>query len=77
MHGGGPAVTAGTPLAPEYKEEHVKLVEKGICNLTKHIQNCRLFGVPVVVAINKFASDSEAELNAIRQASLDAGESNN
>ena len=74
MHGGGPPVSAGTPLAPEYKEENVELVEQGVCNLVKHIENTKQYGIPVVVAINRFASDTEAELNAIKQAAIKAGE---
>lgn len=66
-------MTAGTPLAPEYKEENVGLVEKGVCNLVKHIQNTAQYGVPVIVAINKFASDTEAEMEIIRTESLKAG----
>jgi methylenetetrahydrofolate dehydrogenase (NADP+)/methenyltetrahydrofolate cyclohydrolase/formyltetrahydrofolate synthetase len=54
MHGGGPRVTAGQPLAAEYTKENVELVEKGVVNLVKHIENARQFGLPVVVAINKF-----------------------
>ena len=73
MHGGGPPVSAGTPLAPEYREENVGLVEKGVCNLVKHIENTKQYGIPVVVAINKFASDTEAELNAIKDAAKQAG----
>ena len=73
MHGGGAPVSAGTPLAPEYKEENVGLVKEGVCNLVKHIKNTAQYGIPVVVAINKFASDTDSELEVIRQASLDAG----
>ena len=73
MHGGGPPVTAGTPLAPEYKEENVGLIEKGVCNLVKHIQNTAQYGVPVIVAINKFASDTDAEMEIIRTKALKAG----
>lgn len=73
MHGGGPPVTAGTPLAPEYKEENVDLVEKGMCNLRKHIENTAQYGIPVIVAINKFASDTDTELSAIQKGSLEAG----
>ena len=73
MHGGGPPVSAGTPLAPEYKEENVELIEKGVCNLVKHIENTKQYGIPVVVAINRFASDSDAELQTIREAAKQAG----
>ena len=73
MHGGGPEVTAGAPLPHEYTAENVELVAKGCCNLARHIQNARAYGVPVVVAINAFASDSPAELEAVRAAALEAG----
>lgn len=55
MHGGGPAVTPGAPLKPEYTEENLQLLEKGLPNLIKHIENGNKFGVPVVVAINAHA----------------------
>lgn len=64
---------AGVPLAKEYKEENVGLVTAGCCNLARHIENSRMFGVPVVVAINQFTTDTQAELNAVKQAALDAG----
>ena len=64
---------AGQPLAHEYKEENVDLVRAGCCNLARHVENCKLYGVAVVVAVNKFVSDSAAELQAVRQAALDAG----
>lgn len=41
-------------------------VERGVVNLIKHIENMRKFGVPVVVAINRFVSDTDAELDIIR-----------
>jgi len=65
MHGGGPKVVAGTPLKQEYIKENLELVEKGFCNLKKQIQNANTFGVPVVVAVNKFATDTQAELDLI------------
>merc|ERR1719223_1504138 len=48
MHGGGPAVSAGKPLATEYLEENTDLVAKGVSNLVKHIENAKKFGVNVV-----------------------------
>lgn len=53
MHGGGPAVQPGVPLKKEYTEENLDLVQEGLPNLIKHIQNGTTFGLPVVVAINK------------------------
>jgi len=73
MHGGGPDVVAGKPLDHAYVSENVALVEAGCINLAKHIANTRSYGVNVVVAINKFASDTEAEMNAVRNASMAAG----
>ena len=55
MHGGGPAVTTGAPLKKEYIEENIDLVQKGLPNLIKHIENGLKFGVNVVVAINSFS----------------------
>jgi len=73
MHGGGPKVVAGTPLPKEYKEPHPDLVEKGTCNLQRHIQNCKKFGVNVVVAINKFLTDSDEEIEIIKKYAQEAG----
>ncbi len=50
------------------------LVTAGCANLARHVVNARRFGVPVVVAVNRFASDTDAELEAVRQAAMDAGE---
>ncbi|GLI62600.1 hypothetical protein VaNZ11_005139 [Volvox africanus] len=75
MHGGGPPVVAGTPLHHDYTTENVPLVTDGCCNLARHIENARKYGVPVVVAINRFASDTDAELQAIKEAALAAGAS--
>lgn len=73
MHGGGPPVSAGKPLAKEYTEENIPLVVEGCANLCKHIENAKKFGVQVVVAINQFKSDTAAEMEAIRKASMEAG----
>jgi formyltetrahydrofolate synthetase len=73
MHGGGPKVVAGKPLAAEYTDENLDLLAKGLPNLAAHITNARLFGVPVVVAVNRFASDTDAEIALVRKAALEAG----
>jgi formyltetrahydrofolate synthetase len=73
MHGGGPKVVAGKPLAHAYLEENLDLLEKGCSNLVRHIANARAFGVPVVVAINKFKDDTGAEVELIRKISIAAG----
>ena len=72
-HGGGPPVVPGTPLPPEYKEENVELVRGGMCNLERHIRNTAAFGVPVVVALNRFASDTDAEIAAVLAGAKAAG----
>ncbi|CAO2586667.1 C-1-tetrahydrofolate synthase, cytoplasmic, partial [Lemmus lemmus] len=73
MHGGGPTVTAGLPLPKAYTEEDLDLVEKGFSNLRKQIENARMFGVPVVVAMNAFKTDTDAELDLICRLSREHG----
>lgn len=73
MHGGGPKVVAGKKLAPEYTEENLELVEKGCANLAQHIAIVRRFGIPAVVAINRFSSDSPREIELVRRLALEAG----
>ncbi|XP_060536522.1 C-1-tetrahydrofolate synthase, cytoplasmic isoform X2 [Cylas formicarius] len=65
MHGGGPAVTPGAPLAAEYTHENLDLLRKGIPNLVKHINNGKRHGLPVVVALNHHTNDSEAEIKLV------------
>ncbi|KAG9283008.1 monofunctional C1-tetrahydrofolate synthase, mitochondrial [Astyanax mexicanus] len=65
MHGGGPSVTAGVPLPKEYIDENLQLVSEGCSNLKKQIEIARLFGVPVVVALNVFKTDTEAEVDLV------------
>ena len=73
MHSGRFRVVAGRPLDPGLVREDLKAIEDGIANLEKQIENTRLFGVPVVVAVNVFPTDTEAEIELIRQRSLAAG----
>jgi len=73
MHGGGPKVVAGKPLAPEYTEENLDLLRKGLPNLERHIQNARKFGVNVVVAVNSFPTDTLAEVELVCEAALKMG----
>ncbi|XP_016094653.1 LOW QUALITY PROTEIN: monofunctional C1-tetrahydrofolate synthase, mitochondrial-like [Sinocyclocheilus grahami] len=65
MHGGGPNVTAGVPLPKEYINEISSLVADGCSNLKKQIQIAHLFGVPVVVALNVFKTDTQAEIDMV------------
>jgi formyltetrahydrofolate synthetase len=73
MHGGGPRVVAGRPLDKAYTEENLGLLEKGMGNLLKHIENAKLFGVPVVVAINSFKYDTKAEVALVKRLVEEAG----
>ncbi|MGB7116996.1 MAG: formate--tetrahydrofolate ligase, partial [Anaerolineales bacterium] len=73
MHGGGPTVRAGQPLDPAYTEENLELLAAGLGNLEVHIKNALGFGIPVVVAVNSFADDTQAEVELVRQAAIDAG----
>lgn len=73
MHGGGPKVVAGRPLAPEYTNENLELLRNGLPNMERHIKNALKFGVNVVVAVNSFATDTPAEVELVRQAALAAG----
>ncbi len=73
MHGGGPRVVPGRPLDKAYTEENVALLEKGMANMVAHIRNAKRFGVPVVVAVNKFHTDTPAEIAAVERAAIAAG----
>lgn len=54
-------------------QENVEAVKKGCTNLARHIRNVKSFGVPVVVGINRFNLDTEAELAAIRESAAAYG----
>jgi methylenetetrahydrofolate dehydrogenase (NADP+)/methenyltetrahydrofolate cyclohydrolase/formyltetrahydrofolate synthetase len=73
MHGGGPKVVAGKPLPPAYTEENLELLGRGLDNLRAHLRIVRLFGVPAVVAVNRFSSDTEAEIDLVRRAAIESG----
>ncbi|MDY6876839.1 MAG: formate--tetrahydrofolate ligase [Chloroflexota bacterium] len=73
MHGGGPKVVAGKPLDRAYTEENLELLEKGLPNLLQHVENAVKFGVPVVVAINRFKYDTDAEIELIRKRAKETG----
>lgn len=55
------------------QEENVEALKKGFANLAKHIENMRLYDVPVVVGINKFTTDTDAEIETLRQLCSDYG----
>jgi formyltetrahydrofolate synthetase len=72
-HGGGPKVIAGRPLDSAYVEENLPLLGAGMANLEAHIATARSFGVPVVVAINRFPTDTQREHELIKEMALAAG----
>ena len=49
----------------ELKEENIEALKKGLSNLEKHIENMHFFGLPIVVTLNKFVSDTDAEINTV------------
>lgn len=73
MHGGVGRVVAGRPLDPALAMENVDGVRRGCANLAAQIEVVRLYGVPVVVAINSYPTDTPAEVDAIREAAMVAG----
>jgi formate--tetrahydrofolate ligase len=73
IHSGSYRMVVGKPLDRRIEREHVDAVEAGCSNLIKQIENSRLYGVPCIVAINRFPSDTERELSVIRRHSLEHG----
>ena len=65
MHGG--------VAKDDLNRENVEALKKGIGNLARHIENVQDFGVPAVVAINRFTADTDAELDAVKQACAELG----
>ncbi len=68
MHGGGPAVIPGKELDPVYSSSAPELVEKGLENLMAHIETVKKSGIPPVVCINHFYTDSDEEIAVIKKA---------
>jgi formate--tetrahydrofolate ligase len=73
MHGGGPKVVAGKPIPDEYTKENVGLVEKGCVNMVHMINIIRKSGINPVVCINRFFTDTNAEVAAVKKAAEAAG----
>ena len=73
MHGGVGRIVAGKPLDPALTEENVEACTSGAANLAKQIENVRLFGIPAVVAINSFPTDTAAEVEAIQEVAMASG----
>ncbi len=73
MHGGGPRVVAGIPLSDTYTKENLELLEKGLPNMLHLIGVIRESGINPVVCINRFHTDTDAEVALVRKAAEAAG----
>ena len=73
MHGGGPKVVAGKAIPEEYKKENLELVEKGCENMVHMINVIRKSGINPVVCINRFYTDTDAEVALVKKAAEAAG----
>ena len=71
-HSGEFTIRAGKPLDEALTSENLDAIRRGACNLTKQIENVRAFGVEVVVAINRFPTDTERELKLVEDLALEA-----
>ncbi len=65
MHGG--------VAKEDLSKENVEALKKGIANLARHVENVKSFGVPAVVAVNRFSADTDNELAAVKQACAELG----
>lgn len=73
VHSGKFKVASGRPLPAELDEENLDALEQGADNLRAHIDIVHRLGVPVVVAINRFSTDTEAEIELLDRLAMDAG----
>ena len=73
MHSGKYKVVPGKPLDPGLSQEDIEAVTQGSENLIKQIENARYFGIPVIIAINAFASDTPKEIETVKKISLENG----
>jgi formate--tetrahydrofolate ligase len=73
MHSGRFTVKSGSPLPPELLREDLDALRDGACNLVKQIDNLRIHGLPVVVALNRFPEDTPSELALVRTLALESG----
>ena len=73
VHGGNITVRAGLPLDPALTKEDLSLLKKGMPNLAKMIEIVHLHGVPAVVAVNRFPTDTDSEVELVRDTALELG----
>jgi formate--tetrahydrofolate ligase len=72
-HSGRFKVVAGMPLDTCLEKEDLRAVEEGICNLQKHLENVSAFGIPAVVAINRFSCDTQKEIDFVQAKAKEFG----
>jgi formate--tetrahydrofolate ligase len=75
VHSGRYKIRPGKPLPPEMLQEDLPALEEGIGNLLRHVENVRKHGVPAVVAINRFPTDTDGEIAAMVELAQRAGAS--
>ncbi len=75
VHSGKYKVAGGKPKDPCFEKEDLLAIEEGICNLEKQIENVLIFGVPVVVAINRFSCDTDKEIEFVKNKAKEFGAS--
>ena len=73
MHGGGPKVVAGIALPESYTKEDLGLLEKGVANMVHHINIIKKSGIKPVVCVNRFHTDTDAEIAMVKKAAEEAG----
>lgn len=73
IHGGNPELPLQASLDKIPFEENISLLEKGLDNLGVHIKNIERFGIPVVVALNRFDNDSRSELDLVCKYAIEMG----
>ena len=72
-HSGHFKIIAGKPLDEGLLTENIPAIEEGIVNLAKQIENIKQFGIPVVVAVNRFDADTDKEIEFVRKKALEFG----
>ena len=72
-HSGRFKIIAGKPLDEGLVKENIAAIEEGLCNLEKHIENIKIFGIPVVVAVNRFSSDTDQEVDFVKKKAMEFG----
>jgi len=73
MHGGLGKVVPGKPLPTELTTENLDYLERGAANMRAHIGIAQQFGIPVVVCVNRFTTDTDREIALLQQIARDAG----